>query len=99
MTEVSVREFKNKLSEYLRRVEAGEEIAITRRGKVIGVMRADENGGAGRAKTLEEKLQDLKRRGILTHVGGKFKPSGKPIPLRGEGPTLSEMIIADRGPR
>jgi prevent-host-death family protein len=32
---VSVRELKNRLSEYLRRVQAGEEIVITSRGRPV----------------------------------------------------------------
>lgn len=94
MTEVSVRELKSKLAEYLRRAEAGEEIAVTRRGKRVAVLRSD--GNAGKPKTLEEKLADLQARGIIHWSGKKFVPSGRPIPLRGEGPTMSEMIIEDR---
>ena len=33
---VSVRELKNHLSEYLRRVQDGEELLITSRGKPVG---------------------------------------------------------------
>jgi prevent-host-death family protein len=35
MTDVALFEAKNRLSELVTRVEAGEEIAITRRGKVV----------------------------------------------------------------
>ena len=35
MREVALFEAKNRLSELINRVEAGEEIAITRRGKVV----------------------------------------------------------------
>ena len=35
MSEVALFEAKNRLSELINRVEAGEEIAITRRGKVV----------------------------------------------------------------
>jgi prevent-host-death family protein len=35
MIDVAVFEAKNRLSELIHRVEAGEEIAITRRGKVV----------------------------------------------------------------
>jgi prevent-host-death family protein len=94
MTEVSVRELKNRLAEYVRRAEAGEEIAVTRRGKRVAVLRSEEH--AARPKTLEEKLADLQRRGIIHWSGKKFVPSGEPIPLRGEGPSASEMIIEDR---
>lgn len=34
--EVSVRELKNRLSEYLRRTQAGEEIVIASRGRPVG---------------------------------------------------------------
>lgn len=33
---VSVRELKNRLSEYLRRAQAGEEIVVTSHGKPVG---------------------------------------------------------------
>ena len=35
MNDVALFEAKNRLSELINRVEAGEEIAITRRGKVV----------------------------------------------------------------
>ena len=35
MNEVALFEAKNRLSQLIHRVEAGEEIAITRRGKVV----------------------------------------------------------------
>ena len=35
MHDVAIFEAKNRLSELIHRVEAGEEIAITRRGKVV----------------------------------------------------------------
>lgn len=35
VSDVAIYEAKNRLSELINRVEAGEEIAITRRGKVV----------------------------------------------------------------
>jgi hypothetical protein len=35
LMEISVRELKNRLSEYLRRAEAGEAITITSRGRPV----------------------------------------------------------------
>ena len=35
MSDIALFEAKNRLSELINRVEAGEEIAITRRGKVV----------------------------------------------------------------
>lgn len=39
---VSVRELKNHLSEYLRRVQAGERITVTSRGRVVATLSAPE---------------------------------------------------------
>ncbi|HSW07156.1 type II toxin-antitoxin system Phd/YefM family antitoxin [Aquabacterium sp.] len=48
MSDVALFEAKNRLSELIHRVEAGEEIAITRRGKVVArlVPPAHEDAGA-----------------------------------------------------
>ena len=39
MNTVGVRELKNRLSEYLRRVRQGEEIFVTDRGRVVAELR------------------------------------------------------------
>ena len=39
MIAVGVRELKNRLSEYLRRVRGGEEILVTDRGEVVAELR------------------------------------------------------------
>jgi prevent-host-death family protein len=36
VVEVSVRELKNRLSEYLRRAQAGEEVVVTSHGRAVG---------------------------------------------------------------
>lgn len=38
--DVSIRELKNRLSEYLRRVQAGEEVTVTLRGRQIARLSA-----------------------------------------------------------
>lgn len=40
MTEIALYEAKNRLSELLHRVQAGEEFVITRRGKVVARLSA-----------------------------------------------------------
>lgn len=42
MTTVGIRELKSRLSEYLRRVRAGEAILVTDRGEVIAEIRQPE---------------------------------------------------------
>lgn len=39
MVAVGVRELKNRLSEFLRRVRAGERILVTKRGEVVAELR------------------------------------------------------------
>jgi prevent-host-death family protein len=102
MTDVSVRELKSRLSEYLRRSEGGESFRVTRRGKVIGVL-SPPNGAedaSARVETyderLERKLLALVDKGVLHWRGGKPAGLNPPIKLMGEGPTISEMILEDR---
>jgi antitoxin (DNA-binding transcriptional repressor) of toxin-antitoxin stability system len=97
MTEVSVRELKSHLAEYIRRAESGEEIAVTRRGRrVIVLKQGSGNSTQDRKKTLEEKLRNLEARGFIRLGRGKFVPPARGIPFRGEGPSASEMVLRDR---
>lgn len=93
MTEVSVRELRNNLSEYLRRVERGEVVAVTRRGKRIATLKPEDESGSD----VDAALWRMVREGKASWSGGKPKFAGPRIRLRGEGPTASEMILEDRG--
>jgi prevent-host-death family protein len=55
--EIGVREFRDRLSEHLERVEQGVEIMVTRRGQPIARL----SGVDG-----EDPLDDLIRRGLIT---------------------------------
>ncbi len=94
MTTVSVRELKNRLSEYLRRLDEGEQITVTKRGKPVAVILP-----AGREESPEErlrrKLQELQAQGIIHWAGGKPKgltPGVKMTP----GPSASDIVIQQR---
>lgn len=68
---VGIRELKAGLSEYLRRVKAGETIIITERGRPIGRIVPE-------GLTLEEKLQRLIDAGLAEWNGQKpadFEPT------------------------
>ena len=86
--EVSVREFKSRLSSYLARAQAGEELVITSHkhpvARVIGLP-ADAPAG----------LRHLLQTGEAEWHGGK--PAGARIKLAIEGKSLSDMVIEDRG--
>lgn len=102
MPNVSVRELKNRLAHYLRLSEKGQRITVTRRGKPIAILTpAAGNGGAPAEETEEERIQRkweaLVEKGVVMRLGSKPKIPKKRVRLKGEGPSISEMVLADRG--
>ena len=75
MNDFALSEAKNRLSELIHRVEAGEEIAITRRGKVVArlvppapeaaVQRARDAGAGLRASRRGVSLGRLSSRDLV----------------------------------
>lgn len=64
MTQIPIREAKNKLTELARRVEAGESITVTRNGKpVMELIPAKKKGGidweGGRAYKKERGIESF----------------------------------------
>ena len=64
MVAVGIRELKNRLSEYLRLVRAGEVVLVTDRGEVVAELR--QPGGNGERTDLPAGLVELARRGLAT---------------------------------
>ena len=90
-TTAGIRELKNHLSAYLRKVKAGETITITDLGTPIGRIVP---GGADE-RTLEERLQAMQDAGLAEWSGKKFSPS-EPV-ARNEGDyTVSDLLLEDR---
>ena len=88
MTQVGVRELRDNLSEYLRRVERGELLLITDRGRPVG-----ELGPASRREATERGRR-LVRDGVATWSGGKPRGlAGAPKPRAG---LVSDAVIEDR---
>ena len=85
---VGVRDLRNNLSEYLRRVKQGELLVITDRGKPIGELGPAAGGGSA------ERARELVRKGVASWSGGKPKGlSQAPRPTAG---LVSEAVIEDR---
>ena len=93
MTEVSVRELRSNLTGYLRRIEQGERVTVTRRGKPVATLEPI----AKPESDVDAALWKMVREGKASWSGGKPEFAEPRIRLRGKGPTLSEMIIEDRG--
>ena len=92
MIEVNVRERKSRLSHYLRKLDEGEQIIITRRGKTVGTIIP-----APQEDRFRARMAELQAKGIITWSGRKATFPKKGVKMQGEGPTMTEMIIEDRG--
>ncbi|MCX6082235.1 MAG: type II toxin-antitoxin system prevent-host-death family antitoxin [Chloroflexi bacterium] len=85
---VGTRELKNKLSEYLRRVKAGETIIVTEHGKTIGQIIPAKT-------TVEERIQVMVAAGQADWNGRKLLPY-QPIAINKGDRQLSDLVIEDR---
>jgi prevent-host-death family protein len=87
MQSVGVKALKNKLSEYLRAVAAGETVLVTDRGQVVAELitprvRAD-------ASPIEQRLGQLMRQGLLAPA--KASPAA-PLPQRKPVAKIAEVL-------
>lgn len=87
-SEVGIRELKNRTSAVVERVENGETITVTRRGKPVARLVP-----AG----IPPGIAKLMREGTLRWTGRKPELIGEPIALEGEGPTMAEIVSEGRG--
>ena len=93
---VSVRELKNHLSEYLRRVQAGEDMIITSRGRPIAWLAptVDKRGQEPDHNQLLRRLQSIPD--VRMGEGGKPKGAPNPIKIKPGQKTLAEIVLEDR---
>ncbi len=85
-TEVGIRELKNGLSDFIDRVEAGEIVTVTRRGKPVArVIPTDISPGMAR----------LVAEGTVRWSGRKPRLP-KPVRLEGSGKTAAEYVAEGR---
>ena len=92
MKEISVRELKDRLSEHLRAVKGGHSIVVTSHKKPVARL-------SPVAPQPASGVQHLIAEGQATWNGRKPRGAGRrgPLKLHGTGPTISEMVLADRG--
>jgi prevent-host-death family protein len=89
MLTVGVRELRNKLSQYLKRVREGERIEVTDRGEVVALLIPAPNGSE-----LKSAILAMVEEGIASWSGGK--PRGLNPPMKIPGRPLSEIVLEDR---
>lgn len=87
--EVGIRELRLNLSRYVARVREGTEVIVTDHGEPVArITPLDEE---------EAHYQRLVRDGVVTPAKRQKRTSfPPPIPLIGEGPLVSEMVLEDR---
>jgi prevent-host-death family protein len=92
MSAVGIKELKNRLTHYLRRTKAGEEVIVTERGKPIALLQPIRS--ATTVRSLESRLAQLEAQGFLTAAQGK--PLRRIRRVKVSGPPLSRIIVDDR---
>jgi antitoxin (DNA-binding transcriptional repressor) of toxin-antitoxin stability system len=92
MIEVGVRQLKNRLTRYLRLVEKGQSVIVTRRNRPVAVLKQPDRRSA---RTQEELVAALVAEGKLLRAAspGPFKPF-KPVQVKGK--PVSRIIIEGR---
>jgi len=88
METIGIRELKENLSRYMKKVKTGEKIIVTDRKKEIAVIMPLEK------KAKEEKIYQMIQRGGACWSGGK--PAGMNKRIISKGRSVSRAVIEDR---
>jgi prevent-host-death family protein len=90
-----IRELKDNLSEYVRRAEAGERIAVTMHGRVVAQLGPADSAARGRRRTrLEQMIADGTARPPLKD--GDLPEDWPTTTIRLPKGTAAALIDADR---
>ena len=92
--DVAVRELKNRLSEYLRRAQSGEEVVVTSRGRPIVQLVPIRSAASESTADLRKRLAALP----WVSAGNGDMPRGgsDPIRVKAGEETLSDIVRAGR---
>ncbi len=97
MKTVGVRELKNRLSEYIRRVRSGEGVLVTDRGEVVAELTAP---GTTAEASVPPGLVALARRGSLTLGAPGDAGLYRALPRkRRRGRSAAQLLAEERGDR
>jgi prevent-host-death family protein len=78
MATVGVRELKNRLSEFLRRVADGERVTVTDRGRPVAVISPPLEAPA------DQQIAGMVREGLARWAGGTPRGAARPPRIRGK---------------
>lgn len=85
----SLSEARARFSEIIRRVREGRTVTVTHRGEPVAEIRPVERG---RERSLEERLEDLRRAGCLVPAANPRQPF-RPVARR---PGALDRFLAER---
>ena len=91
MKQVGLRELKNRLSEYLRLVRAGQRVQVTDRGQVV----AELVPPTGRDQAAG--LAEFERRGLLSPPTAEGRGRYRRLPRLVSTGTVRRLLNQDRG--
>ena len=74
----STYDAKARFSEVLRHVRAGRTVTVSHRGEPVAEIRAIQPG----PKTIDQRLDDLERRGVLVRGAGRARKPLAPVANR-----------------
>lgn len=92
--EAGIRELRDNLSRYLRRVESGERIAVTAHGRVVAELVPP---GSGTRKSRPSRWDELIAAGVLHPPVETGDPFENWPDIRLPRGTAADLIDADRG--
>ena len=88
MSTVGIRQLRDHLSHYLRRVKTGERLVVTERGKSVAILSPPAE------KATHQRVDAMLREGVADWNGGK--PRGSRRPARVKGPSMAETVSEGR---
>lgn len=91
MLSTGIRELKNKLSHYVRQIEAGKRIAVTAHGRVVAELIPHRRGTGSR------RYDALVSAGLIEPAAEPDSPLEKWPQFHAPPGTAAELIDADRG--
>ena len=92
--DVAVRELKNRLSEYLRRVQSGEEVVVTSRGKPVAQLLPIRPDVSESSADLHERMAAVPW--VSAGNGDKARGAIDPIRIEAGEKPLSEIVREGR---
>ena len=94
MSSTGIRELKNNLSQYIRRVEGGERIAVTAHGRVVAELSAPARGLRSGHRS---KFDELVAAGVIRPPADDGDPLAHWPRIKLPAGTAAHLIDADRG--